>query len=147
MRVLGWSIGDFDRKALVRKNGTSLTLRFTIAEWIDIVGTTDRTWNKRLAEAILFPAAAVITAYTDWQVSIRHRVAHTGRIRDIEIVIVDPVEDPADDDQVIEAKSTSWRPATRPSRKGSKPAAVGQAIPVTVSSSALDRAVPLSVIR
>jgi hypothetical protein len=131
MRILGWAIGDYDKRNKVRRDGTSVTLRFSIAEWLEIVGDTGRTWNKRLVDAILNPAAQEITIFTDWQVTIRPRVAHTGRIRDIEIVIVDPIDDPAYDDRAIEARSTSWRPASRPSRKQKKmPAAVDSATPI-----------------
>jgi hypothetical protein len=145
MRILGWAIGDYDKRNRIRRDGTSLTLRFSVPEWLEIVGDTGRTWNKRLVDAILTPAAEEITSFTDWQVKIRPRVAHTGRIRDIEIVIVDPVDDPAFDDRAIEARSTSWRPASRPSREHKKaPAQAGSAIPVTVSKTALDNAVPLS---
>lgn len=143
MRVLAWAQGDYPKKSLVRRNGKSLTLKFGMAEWSTITGAP--ALNQRLVDEYLVRAATEISDLTEWQVTIRPRVAHTGRIRDIEIVIVDPVDDPAYDDRTIEARSTSWRPASRPSRKLKKvPAVQAPATPVTVSKAALDNAVPLS---
>jgi hypothetical protein len=143
MRVLAWAQGDYPKKALVRRNGASLTLKFGMAEWSAITGAP--ALNQRLVDEYLMRAATEISDLTDWQVTIRPRVAYTGRIRDKEIMIVDPVNDPADDDRAIEAKSVAWRPASRPSRKQKKiTARVPSATPVAVSRTALDAAVPLS---
>ena len=136
------SQGDYPKKALVRRSGSSLTLKFGMAEGSSIAGAL--ALNQRLVDEYLVRAATEISDLTDWQVSIRHRFAHTGRIRDIEIVIVDPMDDPAVDDRVIEARSVAWRPCRGHHRSGGRRQSLASATPVAVSKAALDHAVPLS---
>jgi hypothetical protein len=145
LRALAWSTGDYSKRVLVRRDGRSVTLRHSLADWADMMGVTSKTWHRRLVDEILIPAAEEITEITDWTVSITPRVAHTGRIRDVEITIVDPVEDPASDTRAIEARGENWRPRSRPSMRRPKVETQAPAKPVHVSQAALDAAAPLSV--
>lgn len=140
MKAMTWAQGDFPRKSLVRRKGPSITLRFGLEELAGMIGSKN-AWNRRLVDQYLIPAAEEISELTDWQITIRPVVAHTGRIRAVDIVIVDPVEDPALDERMIEV---TGRDSIRKVKRPAMQKMAASASPVTVSKVALDNAVPLS---
>jgi hypothetical protein len=122
MRVLSWAQGDCP------KRGTGQS-EFDLADAVVRHGRVvcdhgAPAPNQRLVDEYLVRAADKISNLRDWQLTIRLKDAPTGRVRDTEIVIVIPVDDPAYDDRAIEVRSTSWRRASRPSRKLNKRASV-----------------------
>lgn len=148
MRLLAWAGGQVDRRWVVRQAGGLLRLRIPVGDLRDALSTPANMKPGAFAE-VLETVCREISSLTDYVVAATPKVAHTGRIRDVEIDVLVP--DVASMIAEIEDLGRAehkprWRPKDRPARRRA-PEAARPATPVTVSTAALDVAAPLSVKR
>lgn len=146
MHVLAWSAGDYPRSWKVTDTSRRVRIHVPLDHLIDVLDLPASMKPSQVVSRVLSRAAAEISAFTDYEVEMAPRIAQSsGRIRDIEVTIHVPDVEAALVEQEtageILGQVRKRKPRPRPTEL-SRPTK-----PVTVSRSALDAAVPLSVVK